>query len=351
MTGKAISAAGNAGGKNFDEKRTFRAKAAIGVGALLTHKKLKCQDCGEYNQTGNAKPFTGPAGDRRQRMDAKPAELQTKAAEVNTAKPERPSVRDAWAEGGAKADAKKEANAEASSEPGGAPLESEPPAVSEAPLDAPSEVPAPAPVAPSGSLEPNQPLESYGVTYRGGLPELPKPKVGKIELEICADRFKLKPTSSTKKFWSEMEIPYNTILSLEIVERTLNSFEGIAGRLNSRQLNQRNNIHITYLTPDGDQLLRLEMLSGVTVMGQAKKCNEFQDRLRNLRIREQFVANAPTSVPSPLVAPTSPVAGIADELMKLAALRDSGVLTSEEFVAQKAKLLGHDRPTSKTDAT
>jgi rubrerythrin len=49
------------GGKNFDKKRTFRAKAAVGVGALLTHKKLKCLACGEYNDTGSAQPFTGTA--------------------------------------------------------------------------------------------------------------------------------------------------------------------------------------------------------------------------------------------------------------------------------------------------
>lgn len=61
------------GGKHFENKRTFRAKA-IGVTAgvatlgvagavapLVTHKKLKCQACGEYNQTGNAQPFKGPA--------------------------------------------------------------------------------------------------------------------------------------------------------------------------------------------------------------------------------------------------------------------------------------------------
>jgi hypothetical protein len=47
----------NCGGKNFISKRTARAKVAVGVGALLTHKKLKCQACGEYNQTGAAKPF------------------------------------------------------------------------------------------------------------------------------------------------------------------------------------------------------------------------------------------------------------------------------------------------------
>jgi protocatechuate 3,4-dioxygenase beta subunit len=32
----------------------------VGVGALLTKRKLKCQTCGEYNDTGNAQPFKGP---------------------------------------------------------------------------------------------------------------------------------------------------------------------------------------------------------------------------------------------------------------------------------------------------
>lgn len=38
----------------FEAKRTFRAKATFGIGALLTHKKLKCIACGHYNQVGNA---------------------------------------------------------------------------------------------------------------------------------------------------------------------------------------------------------------------------------------------------------------------------------------------------------
>jgi len=32
----------------------------LGVGAMLTKKKLKCQTCGEYNDTGSAKPYDGP---------------------------------------------------------------------------------------------------------------------------------------------------------------------------------------------------------------------------------------------------------------------------------------------------
>lgn len=50
----------NCGNKGLLAKRTFRSKLLIGVGALLTKKKLKCQTCGEFNDTGNAKPFTGP---------------------------------------------------------------------------------------------------------------------------------------------------------------------------------------------------------------------------------------------------------------------------------------------------
>ena len=41
------------GGTNFTEKRTLRSKAAVGVGALLTKKKLKCQDCGAVLRDGN----------------------------------------------------------------------------------------------------------------------------------------------------------------------------------------------------------------------------------------------------------------------------------------------------------
>lgn len=40
------------------------------------------------------------------------------------------------------------------------------------------------------------------------------------------------------------------------------------------------------------------------------------------------------------VAAAGPVVGVAEELKKLAELRDQGIITAEEFAAQKAKLLG-----------
>jgi DNA-directed RNA polymerase subunit RPC12/RpoP len=78
----------NCGHKGLLAKRTFRSKMMVGVGALLTKKKLKCQTCGEYNDTGNAQPFTGPAARKwRQRYEKeqKSKSEATLAAEARAA--------------------------------------------------------------------------------------------------------------------------------------------------------------------------------------------------------------------------------------------------------------------------
>ena len=51
------------------------------------------------------------------------------------------------------------------------------------------------------------------------------------------------------------------------------------------------------------------------------------------------VQAAPAPAPAP-AAPTGPPVDLADQLRKLATLRDEGILSEEEFAAQKAKLLG-----------
>jgi len=58
----------NCGMKNFTEKRTMRSKVLLGTAALLTKKKLKCQVCGEYNDTGEADPYVGPKSKKYQAM-------------------------------------------------------------------------------------------------------------------------------------------------------------------------------------------------------------------------------------------------------------------------------------------
>lgn len=66
----------NCGAMNFTHKRTVRSKVVGGTAVVMTgglaaaaaplatKKKLKCQACGEYNDVGSAKPYTGPASKR-----------------------------------------------------------------------------------------------------------------------------------------------------------------------------------------------------------------------------------------------------------------------------------------------
>ncbi len=50
-------------GKNFDHKRSFKAKATFGVGALLLPKRIKCLTCGEMSKGGDAKRWRDPGKD------------------------------------------------------------------------------------------------------------------------------------------------------------------------------------------------------------------------------------------------------------------------------------------------
>ena len=61
----------------------------IGVGALLTKKKLKCLTCGKYNRTGHAQPYTKPASPvwRKRAEKALAAQVPTQPAEVELVAP------------------------------------------------------------------------------------------------------------------------------------------------------------------------------------------------------------------------------------------------------------------------
>jgi hypothetical protein len=148
-------------------------------------------------------------------------------------------------------------------------------------------------VTPSNAADLGQELDEYDVIYLGGLPSYPSKKVGKVNLIIRSSGFELRPTSTTRSWFAGLAMPYSGVDDLTIEQRQVSTFEAFAGGLNSRQLNQANNIHITMHTPNGLLVLRLEMLTGFTVMGQAKKCREFTDRLLTLGIRNQFRASLP----------------------------------------------------------
>ena len=178
-------------------------------------------------------------------------------------------------------------------------------------------------------------VQSYGVVYKGGHPDYQKEKGGKIDFNIYPDRFEFLATMGTKGWFKGLMIRYDRIQSLEIVERQVGTVEGLLGGLSSRQLNRANNIHITYEAEDGQEiLLRLEMLSCVTVMGQAKKCQELMDRLRTHRILEKFRGKTQKGTEG-----RKEIDDIPTQIEKLAALREKGILTPEEFERKKSELL------------
>lgn len=65
------------GGTNFLDKRTGRAHivgfVTVGVGALATKKKLKCQSCGTMNDTGSTDRYKG-GGKNGNPMKARPTQ-------------------------------------------------------------------------------------------------------------------------------------------------------------------------------------------------------------------------------------------------------------------------------------
>ena len=98
------------------------------------------------------------------------------------------------------------------------------------------------------------------------------------------------------------------ISAVAMADRTVTTFEGLAAGLNSRQLNQKNNIHVSFLGADGPTVLRFEMLTGVTVHPRRDTApSKTRDRPR--------------------------------QTSWLASLRDQGILSDDEFQAQKSKLL------------
>jgi hypothetical protein len=69
------------------------------------------------------------------------------------------------------------------------------------------------------------------------------------------------------------------------------------------------------------------------VAGTATAVSNRVSRRQGQRWAEQEAASAPAP------APAAPAADPIEQLKELAALREQGVLTDEEFAAQKAKLL------------
>ncbi|MBS6666867.1 MAG: SHOCT domain-containing protein [Eubacterium sp.] len=167
-------------------------------------------------------------------------------------------------------------------------------------------------------------------------------------MEEC---FYLKPTIGTNDWFEEMAIPYAKIKSLEIVERKISNTEWLLSSSDSdmKAMEQKNNIEIEYEDVDGnEQFIRLEMLTGISIYGQAKKCVEFMDVLRQNGILKKFAGNHNAAqnmqgqqMSGVQAGETQAANGdvILEQIEKLAGLKEKGILSEEEYQQKKSELL------------
>lgn len=182
-----------------------------------------------------------------------------------------------------------------------------------------------------------QPLEGayirYEVTYIAGVESIAKAKAGAIGLNICPDKFGFRPTITTKEWFPEIDIPYDSITDIRIEKRTISTAEMFLGGGNDPNQQQENNIVIEYTDEENvKRTLRTEMLTGTTIFNQAAKCREFMDLLRQKDILEIIESKKKP-------AQAGGGVDVVAQIEKLAKLKDAGVITEEEFAAKKAALL------------
>lgn len=157
-----------------------------------------------------------------------------------------------------------------------------------------------------------------------------------LGFNIMEDRFIFKPEYLAKTQWfgeENFEVLYSQVTKFEIVKRQVSTTEAMLGSGDTVNLEQQNNIEITYNDADGDEhVLRVEMLTGTTIYGQATKCREMLDLLREKKILNQL--NKSSSAVTQSSEPD-----VLEQLEKLSTLKEKGILTEEEFLAKKEALL------------
>ena len=193
-------------------------------------------------------------------------------------------------------------------------------------------------------------LETYTVAYRSGLAGLPHHKSASITLNLTTQALVLEPTMAARKFWSRLSIPYQNIVAITLAPHEASLAEGILGGIggnNSSQLSTDNNIDIRYVDDSGAaQSLRVEMVTGLSVTGQAAIAHQLQARLDLHGLRARFGGAEASAMGQPMASGNGIVASdtlAAGEIVtligQLAQLNTAGALTDAEFAAKKAELL------------
>ncbi len=135
-------------------------------------------------------------------------------------------------------------------------------------------------------------------------------------------------------------IPWDQVLDLEVEGPESASKRVTAGRVLALGV-----FALAAKKKTQSAVLIVSLRSGEEAVFQTEKLTAAELRAKLVPVTSQLrkanVSPPPTAATSPPAAPlpAAPVS-VADELKKLADLKDAGLLTNEEFAGQKAKLLG-----------
>lgn len=114
---------------------------------------------------------------------------------------------------------------------------------------------------------------------------------------------------------------------------------GLSGQAEAHQSGAHTSGEVLLDNIEGPYAVR-DLLLPLVSEARQKKLVERQSQYINVNPVGGIVAGSMAGpAPAPAAAPGPPV-DVADQLRKLAELRDQGILTDDEFAAQKAKLLG-----------
>lgn len=180
-----------------------------------------------------------------------------------------------------------------------------------------------------------KPLEGaiarYEFTYKSGLDDIPKARSGAWGMNIMPDMFSFRVTITTRDWLYDLDIPYDSISDIRIEKRTISNAEMWLGAGNDANQQQENVVVLEYLDKDERKsTLRVEMLTGTSIFGQAAKCKELMDLLRRENILERIKKPEGANVVA-----NDPIA----QIEKLHKLKEAGVLSEEEFAKKKTELL------------
>ena len=177
-------------------------------------------------------------------------------------------------------------------------------------------------------------LARYEFTYKGGLEDIPKAKSGAWGMNIMPDGFAFRVTNTTKDWLYDYDIAYDQISDIRIEKRSISNAEWLLGAGNDANQQQENVVVIEYTDSDGKkQTLRVEMLTGVTIFKQAANCKELMDLLRRNDILDRIQGGGAKK------SSGNSSDDVISQIEKLAALKDKGILSEEEFTAKKTELM------------